>query len=99
MRWWPLSRRPDRRPRGPATAGTVPSAGSAGGFDAAETTTRFSPIIVEIEASTEGRTSAVRVVYSPREEFTAFGEPDAAMALFAAMRKATNALVRKLGES
>lgn len=71
---------------------------TAGGFDAAETTTLFSPLIVEIEASTEGRTYAVRVVHSPREEFTAFGEPDAAMALFAAMRKATNALVRKLGE-
>jgi hypothetical protein len=81
-----------------AAGDSCPEEKTTGGwFDPAETTTPFSPIIVQIEATMDGRTRSVRTVYSPSEELYGFGEPAASEALFAAMRKATEALAQELG--
>lgn len=48
-------------------------------------------------AKVDGKTHAVRVVYSPPEPASAaFGQPASAKAMFAAMRKATDELVAQM---
>lgn len=70
---------------------------AAGWFDADEVSTPFSPIIVEISATMGDRAFVVRSVYSPSEELNgAFGEPNEASALFAAMRQATAELAHQI---
>jgi hypothetical protein len=72
---------------------------SGGWYSPEEISTPNSPIVVEIEASMDGQTHAVRAVYSTSTElYGAFGEPAEAEALFAAMRKATDALAEQLLE-
>lgn len=70
---------------------------TGGWYKAADVTTPFSPIIVNLEATFAGRRHVVRSVYSPTEELSMmFGEPKAASGLFEAIRKATNALAAKI---
>lgn len=70
---------------------------TAGWYGSSEITTPYSPIIVELNASLEGKQYVVRSIYSTSREFPgAFGEPEAAKALFEAMRKATSALANQL---
>ncbi len=70
---------------------------TAGWFDPSEVSTPFSPIIVEISATMGDRPLVVRSVYSPNGELNgAFGEPEEASALFAAMRQASAELAHQI---
>ncbi len=70
---------------------------AAGWFGPADVTTPFSPLIIEIDAAIDGKKYSVRSVYSPKKEIEpAFGNPEPASALFAAVQKATSQLVAKI---
>jgi hypothetical protein len=72
----------------------------AGWFEPNDVTTPYSPFIVELSVSVDGRAHEIRSVYSPdREVSNAFGKPETATALFAAIKKATDALVASLRSS
>lgn len=62
-----------------------------------EVTTPFSPIVIEIAVAIDGKEFSVRNVYSPEKEIDpAFGNPESASALFAAIRKASGLLVNSI---
>ena len=72
----------------------------AGWFEPNDVTTPYSPFIVEISLSVDGRAHQIRSVYSPDQELApAFGKPETATAMFAAIRKATDALIVSLRSS
>jgi len=73
---------------------------TAGWFDPSEAGTPFSPIIVEISATVGNKAFVVRSIYFPDKELNgAFGEPDEAPELFAAIRQATTDLVIRIRNS
>ncbi len=70
---------------------------AGGWFEPADVTTPFSPIIIEITVAIDGKKYSVRNVYSPEKEIEpAFGNPESAAALFAAVQKATNQIVASI---
>ncbi len=70
---------------------------AGGWFEPADVTTPFSPIIIEITVEIDGKEYPVRSVYSPEKEIApAFGNPESASALFAAIQKASNQLVASI---
>lgn len=69
----------------------------AGWFEPDDVTTPYSPFIVQITLTIDGQTHSVRGVYSPdRELSAAFGVPDTAAAVFAAIRKADDKVILSL---
>jgi hypothetical protein len=71
----------------------------AGWFEPNDVTTPYSPFIVEITLAVDGKTHAVRSVYSPDKDLSpAFSDADTTAALFAAMKKATDKLIASLRE-
>jgi hypothetical protein len=70
---------------------------SGGWYAASEAKTPHSPLIVEVEGAVGAKRFAVRVVHSTNNEFAgAFGDPEAAAALFGAMRQATAVVIEQI---
>jgi len=69
----------------------------AGWFGPDDVTTPYSPVIVEITMTVDGKRHQIRSVYSPPKEVS-FGLqfPDASAAIFAAIKKATDELIAEL---
>jgi hypothetical protein len=75
----------------------TPHGCTEGGYEMSEVTNTNSPFIVELAATFDGHEYSVRAVLSPDEEIRqGIGEPAAAAALFAVLRKADLALAGKL---
>lgn len=71
----------------------------AGWFEPDDVTTPYSPFIVEITLAVDGKTHTVRSVFSPDKEVSpAFGDPETAKALFAAIKKANEKVIASLRE-
>jgi hypothetical protein len=69
----------------------------AGWYEPNDVTTPYSPFIVELTVSVDGKTHEVRVVHSPETEVgPSFGEPLSAAALFTAVSMATKKLIVSL---
>ena len=69
---------------------------SGGWYEASEVNGPHSPLIVEIEATFGSQSLDVRTVYTPDQEFSRFGEPAAARALFGAMERAHTLLAASI---
>jgi hypothetical protein len=71
-----------------------------GWYQPDDVTTPYSPFIVEVTLLVDGRTHAVRSVYSPDKEVTMeYGKPESAAALFSAMRQAHEKVIASLGRT
>lgn len=69
----------------------------AGWFEPDDITTPYSPFIVEVLLVVDGKPHSVRSVYSPDKEVSpAFGDPETAKALFAAIKKANEQVIASL---
>lgn len=72
----------------------------AGWYEPDDVTTPYSPFIVEVTLTVDGKTYEVRSVYSPdKEVIPGWGDPDASAALFAAMKKANEKVIASLRQS
>jgi hypothetical protein len=69
----------------------------AGWFEPDDITTPYSPFIVEVQLVVDGKAHSIRSVYSPEKEVSpAFGDPETAKALFAAIKKANEQVIASL---
>ncbi|WP_153067198.1 hypothetical protein [Steroidobacter cummioxidans] len=72
----------------------------AGWFEPDDVTTPYSPFIVEVTLTVDGKAHSVRSVYSPDKEVSqTMGDPESTVALFAAIRKANEKLIASLRET
>ena len=73
---------------------------TAGWYEPDDVTTPYSPFIVEVTLTVDGKAHSVRSVYSPdKEVIPAWGDPESAAALFAAMKKANEKVIASLRQT